>query len=64
VVNDKHNLYPEIAKECGFATTTVGSVIVEKLNGDPTDPQSTLTNGIVSRAKTLVDGLVVALAQL
>jgi len=54
----------EIAKERGFATTTTGSVIAEKLGGDGTDPHSTLTNGAVSRTKTLVDGLVVALSQL
>jgi len=52
------------AEERGFATTTAGSVIAERLGGDPTDPHSTLTNGAVSRTKTLIDGLVVALAQL
>jgi len=56
--------YVEIAKKRGFITTTVGSVIAEKLGGDPTDPHSTLTNRAVSRSKTLVDGLVVALTQL
>ncbi|PIV47049.1 hypothetical protein COZ78_01900 [bacterium (Candidatus Gribaldobacteria) CG_4_8_14_3_um_filter_42_11] len=61
-------VFPEdclaIAKERGFATTTAGSVVAEKLGGDPTDPHSTLTNGAVSRNQTLVAGLVIALAQL
>lgn len=61
-------VFPEdcvaIAKERGFATTTAGSVIAEKLGGDPTDPHSTLTKGAVSRAQTLVAGLVVALSQI
>ena len=61
-------VFPEdcvaIAKERGFATTTAGSVIAEKLGGDSTDPHSTLTKGAVSRTQTLVAGLVIALAQL
>ena len=61
-------VFPEdclhIAQERGFATTTVGSVIAEKLGGDPTDPHFTLTKGAVSRTQTLVDGLVVALSQI
>lgn len=56
--------YVRIAEERGFAYTTVGSVITEKLGGDPTDPHSTLTNGKVTRSATLVDALVVALRQI
>lgn len=54
----------ETAKERGFAATTTGSVIAEELGGDPTDPHSALTKGVVSRAKTLVAGLAIALSQL
>ncbi len=61
-------VFPEdcvaIAKERGFATTTTGSVIAEKLGGDPTDPHATLTKGAVSRTKTLVAGLIIALSQI
>jgi len=61
-------VFPEdcvaIAKERGFATATTGSVIAEKLGGDPTDPHSTLTNGVVSRTQTLVAGLIIALSQI
>jgi non-canonical (house-cleaning) NTP pyrophosphatase len=48
----------------GFKTTTVGSVIAEKLGGDSTDPHATLTKGRVTRVSTLVAGLVPALQQL
>jgi hypothetical protein len=54
----------EIAEERGFETTTVGSVITERLGGDPTDPHSVLTNGKVTRTMTLVDALTIALQQL
>ncbi|MEK7172587.1 MAG: hypothetical protein AAB740_01245, partial [Patescibacteria group bacterium] len=61
-------IFPEdcvaIAKERGFVTTTVGSIIAEKLGGDPTDPHSTLTKGAVSRVQTLVAGLIIALSQI
>jgi non-canonical (house-cleaning) NTP pyrophosphatase len=56
--------YVEIAEERGFETTTVGSVITERLSGDPTDPHSVLTKGKVTRTKTLVDALKTALHQL
>lgn len=54
----------KIAEERGFKTTTVGSVITEKLGGDPTDPHSVLTKGKVTRTMTLIDALVTALQQL
>ncbi len=54
----------EIAAERGFETTTVGSVIAEKLGGDPADPHATLTKGKVTREMTLVAALKIALAQL
>lgn len=53
-----------VAYHRGFANTTVGSVIAEKIGGDATDPHSTLTHGYVSRKQTLVDALVLALCQL
>jgi len=53
-----------IAEKLGFKTTTVGSIITEKLGGDPTDPHSVLTKGKVTRTMTLVDALTVALQQL
>jgi len=52
------------AKERGFATTTVGSVIAERFGGDPADPHLTLTGGKLSRKDTLTDALVAALKQL
>ena len=53
-----------IASGRGFETTTVGSVIAEKLGGDASDPHSVLTKGRVSRKDTLVQALVMALSQL
>lgn len=58
------NEYVDIAAGKGFDTTTVGSVIAKKLGGDGTDPHATLTGGKVTRAQTLIDGLVAALLQL
>ncbi len=54
----------KIAEGYGFEKTTVGSVIAERLGGDPRDPHSTVTEGKVSRQSLLVDALVVALKQL
>jgi non-canonical (house-cleaning) NTP pyrophosphatase len=56
--------YVRIARERGFARTTVGSVIAENLGGDPTDPHSVLTKGMISRKEMLVNGLIAAFAQL
>ena len=60
--------FPEVcvreADRRGFDTTTVGSIVTEKFGGDPTDPHSVLTNGKVTRKKTLVDALVIALRQI
>lgn len=56
--------FVEVAEMRGFESTTVGSVIAEKLGGDPADPHSTLTNGRVSRKMILTDALVVALGQI
>jgi non-canonical (house-cleaning) NTP pyrophosphatase len=56
--------YVRIAEERGFKTTTVGSVIAERLGGDPADPHSTLTNGKVTRKALLTEALVAALVQL
>lgn len=53
-----------IAYVRGFSKTTVGSVIAEKLGGDPTDPHATLTKGKITRMDTLVDALVTALKQI
>lgn len=56
--------YVGIAEERGFETTTVGSVIAERLGGDPTDPYTTITKGKMTRTMTLVDALTTALRQL
>lgn len=53
-----------IAEKRGFASTTVGSVIAEKMGGDPADPHSTLTGGRVSRTMILTDAIVMALRQI
>lgn len=54
----------ETAKNQGFKTTTVGSVITKQYGGDSTDPHSVLTKGTVTRTMTLVDALMVAFRQL
>jgi non-canonical (house-cleaning) NTP pyrophosphatase len=56
--------YVRTAEERGFKTTTVGSVIAERLGGDPADPHSTLTDGKVTRKALLTEALVAALSQL
>ena len=48
----------------GFGETTVGSVIAERLHGDPTDPHTALTNGMTTRSEALIQGVLMALAQL
>ena len=55
--------YVDIAEERGFNNTTVGSIITEKVGGDPTDPHATLTKGTVTRTATLTKALVTALQQ-
>ncbi len=52
------------ARRRGFATTTVGDVIAERLGGSPQNPHSTLTGGRVSRQDTLTVATTAALAQL
>ncbi len=54
----------KVAEDCGFLSTTVGSIVAESIGGDPTDPHATLTNGRVTRAMTLVNALKTALLQL
>lgn len=56
--------YVEEAMNRGFATTTIGSVMAEKLGIDSTDPHSTLTDGLVSRSDMLKQTLRAALGQL
>lgn len=56
--------YIKEATNLGFKTTTIGSVITKELGGDPGDPHSTLTGGKISRTRTLVDALVMALKQI
>jgi len=56
--------YVSLAEMQGFKTTTVGSVIAEKLGGPSDDPHSTLTGGKVTREALLTDALVVALSQI
>lgn len=53
-----------IAESRGFKTTTVGTIVTEQYGGEPTDPHSVLTKGVVTRTMTLIDALMVALRQL
>lgn len=55
--------FVEMAESRGFGNTTVGSVIASELGGDPADPHSLLTGGLVSRMETLADALCVVLSQ-
>ncbi len=54
--------YYDEARERGFATTTVGSVIAERMGGDATDPHVTFTKGKITRQETLVQGIMIAFA--
>ena len=54
----------EEARRRGFATTTVGDVIAERLGGSPQNPHAALTGGRVNRQDTLVVAVTLALAQL
>lgn len=56
--------YVAIAEKQGFGTTTVGSVITDKLGGDPTDPHAVVSRGRLSRGKLLADGIAAALLQM
>ncbi|MEK7498425.1 MAG: DUF84 family protein [Patescibacteria group bacterium] len=47
----------DIARSRGFATTTVGDIIAEKMGGSKTDPHLTLTKGRISRRDILIDAL-------
>jgi non-canonical (house-cleaning) NTP pyrophosphatase len=53
-----------IAKERGFATTTVGSVIAERSGADGTDPHAHLTGGLMKRVSSLEQALLAALGQI
>ena len=52
------------AQRRSFTKTTVGSIITEKIGGDPADPHSVLTDGRITRASTLIDALVIAFKQI
>lgn len=56
--------YVKITEERGFATTTVGSVIAEKLGGDKSNPHHQLTDAKTSRLKMLTMGVRLAAEQL
>jgi len=56
--------YVDKAKEAGFETTTVGEIIAKEMGGDKTDPQSILSQGLVSRREMLKQALKIALGQL
>jgi non-canonical (house-cleaning) NTP pyrophosphatase len=47
-----------IAKQRGFRTTTVGSVVAEMYGCDPADPHSFLTNGLFPRKQLLQDAII------
>jgi non-canonical (house-cleaning) NTP pyrophosphatase len=53
-----------IAKNRGFDKTTVGSIVAEKINADQNDPHQKLTNGRITRKRTLIEAVVTALKQL
>jgi non-canonical (house-cleaning) NTP pyrophosphatase len=55
--------YVQLAGNRGFDTTTVGTIVTEKLGGDHTDPHATLTDGKMTRTYTLIDALVILLRQ-
>ncbi len=52
------------AKQLGFETTTVGSLIAQKYGGEGTDPHSILTRNAVSRRELLTSAVKVAFGQL
>ena len=54
----------EKARKKGFETTTVGSIIAERTQGDPTDPHFPLTNEVLSRSSILREALKAAIGQL
>lgn len=68
VTTSQGMLFPEVyvheARLRGFETTTVGSIIAERLGGNPNDPHATLTGGRVMRKATLIEAVCVALLQL
>lgn len=47
-----------------FEKETVGTYIAEKFGGDRTDPHTTLTYGRISRKETLIQGIMLAFAQI
>ena len=64
VMSDKFRLpeeYVDEAEKRGFAHTTVGDVVAERMGGDSTDMQSTLSNGSTSRARILTRAVASAL---
>ncbi len=52
------------AERRGLETTTVGSVFAERFGGDPTDPQSVMSEGRAPRVKLLTDTIAQALGDL
>lgn len=53
-----------LTRDGGFKTTTVGLIIAQETNCDATDPQSFMTNGLVSRVDMLKQAIEIALGQL
>lgn len=53
----------EGARQQGFETVTVGSIIAKTLGGSETDPHSFLTGGKVSRRELLTEAVVAVLAR-
>lgn len=56
--------YVQEAKQRGFKTTTVGAVMAEHLGCESSDLHSSITGGVVSRKRLLIDAVTVALSQL
>ncbi len=53
--------YVKIARNRGFKTNTVGSVIAQIQGGDPTDPHSTISNNQLNRMTLLSQAIESAL---
>ena len=54
----------EAARAVGFATTTVGSKMAERIGASATDPHTFLTKGLINRTFILKQALLGALGQL
>ena len=58
-----HKKYVEEAKERGFYSNTVGSIIAEKTGCKSNDPHKYLTHNLVDRSTLLVQAINIALGE-